>query len=202
MNTHRFRAAHQVRSHGQNQRGFVLVAGLLFLVVITMLGVTMFRSTGLQERIAGNTRDKQRAFEAAQSALQLGEFWVDNNADTGGIDCSALTTPLDVTDPADALRICAVPLTDAEAFDLANNKARINYKPSGMNVSSGGGVVASGDINYQAPPSLYIAYMGYGSEGQLYQVTAAGLGGNASTMSVVRSTYVKPSPAVVDLSGK
>ena len=57
-------------------RGYTLVVGLLLLVVLTLFAIGMFRSFGLQEKIAANTRDKQRALEAAQSALQYGEWWL------------------------------------------------------------------------------------------------------------------------------
>src|SRR5205807_8509264 len=41
------------------QRGMVLVTALLLLVVVTLLAVGMFRSFGLDEKIAGNVREKQ-----------------------------------------------------------------------------------------------------------------------------------------------
>src|SRR4051812_18960272 len=57
------------RAPQARQSGFILVTGLLFLVVLTLLGLAMFRSSGLMDRITANTRDKQRSFEASQSAL-------------------------------------------------------------------------------------------------------------------------------------
>jgi type IV pilus assembly protein PilX len=53
--------------HPGSQRGMALVAALLLLVVITILGIGMFRSFGIQERLAGNTRDKQRALHTAEA---------------------------------------------------------------------------------------------------------------------------------------
>ena len=49
--------------HRSRQRGMVLITSLLLLVVVTILAIGMFRSIGLQEQIAGNVRDKQRAAE-------------------------------------------------------------------------------------------------------------------------------------------
>jgi len=40
------------------QRGMVLITALLLLIVVTILAVGMFRSFGLDEKIAGNTREK------------------------------------------------------------------------------------------------------------------------------------------------
>ncbi len=50
-----------------SQRGMTLIAAMLLLLVITILGVGMFHSFGIQERIAGNTREKHRALHSAET---------------------------------------------------------------------------------------------------------------------------------------
>jgi type IV pilus assembly protein PilX len=55
------------------QRGMVLVTALLLLIVVTILAVGMFRSFGLDERMAGNVREKNRALNTAESAEQAAE---------------------------------------------------------------------------------------------------------------------------------
>ena len=77
-------------SYRRPQRGFILVMGMMFMLMCTLLGLAMFRSFGLQERVAGNTRDKQRAFEAAQTTLQYGEWWLRSGADTTPVAIAAL----------------------------------------------------------------------------------------------------------------
>ena len=42
---------------GQRQGGAILIVTLLFLVILTMLGVTAMTGTTMEERMAGNTRD-------------------------------------------------------------------------------------------------------------------------------------------------
>ena len=54
----------------QCQRGAVLVVGLIFLALLTLIGVTAFSVATQEERMAGNTRDRLRAFEAAEAALR------------------------------------------------------------------------------------------------------------------------------------
>jgi len=54
--------------------------------------VSMFRSLGLEERITGNTREKQHAFFAAQSALQSAENWLSSGNAGQGTACS-MTSP-------------------------------------------------------------------------------------------------------------
>ena len=67
-----------------------LVTSLLLLVIITILALSMFRSFGTQEKIAGNLREKERALHAAVSAQQYAEWWLlqGNNTAAGAIACT------------------------------------------------------------------------------------------------------------------
>ncbi len=72
------------------ESGMALITGLLMLMVVTIIGLSMFRSYGMQEKIAGNTREKDRALNAAISAQQLAENWlVSGTAPTVGGVCTA-----------------------------------------------------------------------------------------------------------------
>ena len=55
------------------QKGVVLVIGLVFLLIMTIIGVSAIRSTTLDEKIAGNARDRSLAFQAAEAALRDAE---------------------------------------------------------------------------------------------------------------------------------
>lgn len=55
------------------QRGASLMVSLVFLVIIAMLGVTAANVTTLQERMAGHTRDRDLALQAAETALRDAE---------------------------------------------------------------------------------------------------------------------------------
>jgi type IV pilus assembly protein PilX len=52
------------------QRGFALFAALLFLIVLTVLAVTVLRSSTVGERIAGNDLDRARAYQAAEATIR------------------------------------------------------------------------------------------------------------------------------------
>jgi len=64
------RIAQHLAGGGRRQRGAVLVVGLVFLLLMTLIGVTAFSVATQEERMAGNTRDQLRAFEAAEAALR------------------------------------------------------------------------------------------------------------------------------------
>ncbi len=58
------------------QNGAVLVFCLVFLLVLTMMGVASMESSVLEERMAGNLQDYNAAFQAAEASLQVGENWL------------------------------------------------------------------------------------------------------------------------------
>ena len=71
----RSRQIHQkpLRLGAKRQSGAVLVIGLIILVVLTLLGVQGMRTNVAQERMAANMRERNVAFQAAESALRVGE---------------------------------------------------------------------------------------------------------------------------------
>lgn len=58
------------------QRGAALIMAMVFLLLLTILGVTAMSTTSLEEKMAGNVRDKDVAFQAAEAALITGENWI------------------------------------------------------------------------------------------------------------------------------
>lgn len=63
----------------KKQHGSVLVISLLILVVLTMIGVSSMTSSSLQERMSGNFRDREIAFQAAEMALAFAEDFAKNS---------------------------------------------------------------------------------------------------------------------------
>ncbi|MBE7526571.1 MAG: hypothetical protein HS120_02820 [Burkholderiales bacterium] len=59
------------------QRGAVLITGLIFLVILMLIGTTAMQGTLLEERMAGNLRDETLAFQAAEAALRSGEQFLE-----------------------------------------------------------------------------------------------------------------------------
>jgi len=58
------------------QRGGALITALSILLVLTVLGVSAMSTSALQERMAGNARDAEIAFEAAEAALRAAEKYL------------------------------------------------------------------------------------------------------------------------------
>jgi len=64
------------------QTGSALIVALTILLVLTVLGVSSMRTTSLEDKMAGNARDAQTAFEAAEFALGQAELDLANNVVT------------------------------------------------------------------------------------------------------------------------
>jgi len=55
------------------QRGVSLLVAMIFLIVLSLLGIVSIRGVVMQERMAGNAQDWDLAFQAAEAALRDGE---------------------------------------------------------------------------------------------------------------------------------
>ena len=67
------------------QRGVALITGLIFLVVLTLLGITAARMSSLEERMSGNMRDRSLAMQAAEMTLRDAELDIRNSGRVSGI---------------------------------------------------------------------------------------------------------------------
>ena len=191
------------RGVGRIQSGMVLVSSLLLLIVVTIIALSMFRSFGIQEKIAGNMREKQRALSAAISAQEFAENWLMNNATQAPVDCTANAVVLNgnvgqgqICTTASALKT-VVPNGDVTTvpWTIAGAPVGVTVLPSGMSVSTTTSVSAANLANptYYGTPTFYISDMGASADpnipGEIYQIDAYGYGGAAGTVAVVESTY-------------
>lgn len=72
----------------QKQRGVALFVGLMFLLILTMLGLSASQGSIMQERMAGNVADANLAFQRAEGTLRLAEQKVIRYIEggSGGLD--------------------------------------------------------------------------------------------------------------------
>lgn len=64
---------HIKRTMPRHQKGALLIVALIMVLLMTIVGMAAIRGTGLQESMAGNVRERNIAFQAAESALRSGE---------------------------------------------------------------------------------------------------------------------------------
>ena len=58
------------RAPAERQRGAALIIGLLLLLILTLLAVAGMNTATLELQMAGNEQYQQRAFEAAETAIE------------------------------------------------------------------------------------------------------------------------------------
>lgn len=84
---------HYIMTCKLHQRGAVLIVSLIFLLVMTLVGVTAMQGTNMQERMSSNMQDRNVAFQAAEAALRLGEEWLQRNESKENITTARLSNP-------------------------------------------------------------------------------------------------------------
>lgn len=55
----------------KNQKGAVLAISLIILLLMTIIGVSAMQGTTLQEKMAGNLRDYNLAFQAGKPLCEM-----------------------------------------------------------------------------------------------------------------------------------
>lgn len=97
----------------RRSRGAALIVGLVFLLILTMLGITAIQTSTLEERMAGNARDVATALQAAEIALRAAEALAAAGSlpSTGGYDTTANSPAPDPADPANWTTSNAAQLT-------------------------------------------------------------------------------------------
>lgn len=167
------------------QRGMALITGLLLLLVMTIIAVSMFHGFGSEEQVAGNTREKQRAVNSAESAEQYAEWWLINGTIPPDSTCNAIVS-------SDTGQICSNALTD---YSHVPWTAGVSYTPFSQQETVTGATGTPSQGSYYGAPIYYITDMGpatdaAGDSGTLYQVDAYGYGGTSNAVAEVESTYL------------
>jgi len=158
------------------QDGMVLITGLIFMVVLTLIVDASMRTTLLEERMAGNARDTDLAFQAAEAALRAGEE-VLNSA---SLEEFTSTSPayLSVDTRMDTYwRDTHDWSADAEA--VTGTITGVSAAPRFV-IEELRPIPAAGNESETFKPLL---------DSSIFKVTARGVGGNPSTVVVLQSTY-------------
>lgn len=160
--------------------GSALIVSLLILIILSLLGLTAVRTTTLEEKMAGNLRDNDLAFQAAESALRDAEAFVDSvvstNAfnDTGGLYSSGTADP-------DYLAAATWGAANSVAYSGSltgvATQPRYIIKYLGVVSTSGGALNIGGYGNQQA------------GDLHSFRISVRGTGGRDTTQVVLQEYY-------------
>lgn len=70
------------------QRGVVLIVSLIMLLVVTLLAVSSMQGTVLEEKMAGNSKDRNLAFQTTESAVREAETYIESIVSMGSFNGS------------------------------------------------------------------------------------------------------------------
>lgn len=84
------------------QQGVALITGLIFMVVLTLIVLASMRGSILEEKMAGNSRCQNLAFQAAEAGLRAGQQALNSPVDpatgAGYFDIGVVPTGVASTD--------------------------------------------------------------------------------------------------------
>ena len=94
------------------QRGAALFVSLIFLILITLLGVAGVQTVSLEEKMAGNSYDRNLAFQAAEAGLREAEKYVEDNKPISTYVDADNTCPNNAINNCNNNGICPLPDKD------------------------------------------------------------------------------------------
>ena len=164
------------------QHGTALVMTLVILLLLTMLGITAINTSTLEERMAGNTKDQNLSFQAAETALRAAETWV------------ASTTTAAALNTNNAIGIYAPSTTGTDVWDSIDwLGANVMTYPNTPTATGTGGL---SDVDTQPKYIIEKVNTEALSPGTriTVRITARGTGASDTTVSMVQSTYTVTYP--------
>jgi type IV pilus assembly protein PilX len=170
-------------SNRSRQQGAILVVSLILLLVMTILAITVSQMSRMQERMAGNARDSDMSFQAAEAGLRAAENFLSIQT-SQPIPCSATKCVVFQQDvlPADLRAQDQISFWNARATDYgtaAIEMTEVTQDPQ----------YVVEEIGF-VPDSLTVG-KGTPSGRMFYKNTAHGVGGTASALTVVEGTYTR-----------
>lgn len=152
------------------QDGMALIVSLVFLLLLTLVGISSMQNATLQEKMAGSVKFRNESFQAAEAALRVGE---------GTVSATGYTLTRCASSPTDAK---CLPPTDSDQRTTAgtgNNEFKWIATANGL----------YGVQNIFTTPLVVVNTPCSASSATLYRITAIGFSG--PSRSVLESIYAK-----------
>jgi len=177
------------------QRGAIMITALMILLLMTVFGISTMDTNILEEKMAGNMRDRNTAFQSAESALRAAEAWLAAQAnlpDIRDVTDSSDTSPLWDLNTADPDSSNNIPWWEESARSVES------WWSANAVVLSGSNKVAGLDDSHQPSylieklrpltGSLEAAQSLEGADTFLL-VTARGVGRSNTTVVILQTVY-------------
>jgi type IV pilus assembly protein PilX len=167
------------------QQGLALVISLIMLLLMTLLAVNSMQTTVLEEKMAGNYKNRNMAFQSAEAGLRAGEDYLRDTAALPVFDGAApgLYQPTSSGSPRwspsvvnwnDPLKVRAY----IGSLDVSGTTQLLDELPNFI-IEEMQPVLSEG-------ASLEV---GTAIENRYYRVTSQAVGGTASSVVMLQTTY-------------
>ena len=160
-------------SSRKRENGAVLAVSLIMLLLLTLIGITGTQVTGLEEKMTGNMRERNVAFQSAETALRAGETFLTQAAlpsftvnGTNGLYAETSVPP-----------------------SQNSNWASFNVKTYNATILSNAASAPLYVIQRLKNIGTSSLDAGNYNENELYRVTSRGVGGTNSSVVVLQSVY-------------
>jgi len=157
------------------QTGAALIVGLIVLTTLTLLGLSGMRTAQVEERMAGNFRDRSLAFQGAEAALRDAEAYL-KAADLPPFDGSVPELIGQLAGPGSAAYW--------SKYDWANNSRQAGTTQAGLDEPP------RYVIEALAAPLAADESRKFGPlpEPDLFRVTSRSTGGSGTALVILQST--------------
>jgi type IV pilus assembly protein PilX len=180
----------------RRQSGFSLITILMMMVVLVSLALAGMNSSLVQERMAGNARDRNIALQAAEAALRDAEADIEANLSASSAFVSVCTAGLCLPPSMTSASPTSQPLWQTIDWGASAGKSRAYGSVTGATALPG----VHSQPRYivemlppLAPSSGTSASLASRVDDtpQAFRITARGTGVRASTVVILQSTYIK-----------
>lgn len=175
------------------ERGTALIMALAFLLLLTIIGISALGTSTLEEKMAGNTRDRNLAFQAAESALLLAESWLAANG--SGLVVNTATYTQGLYKPnicPGAATVSTTPVWDCVTWTSTANLVVFPNTPTGGTLGAqvqGVSTQPKYIIEQFNPTPAPAGSPGGTPQTCTYRITARGTGGSNFSVAMLQSMY-------------
>ena len=205
------RATIEMRYAGRNQQGAVLVVALMFLIILTLLGLAAMTSTTLEEKMAGNSRDYNIALQSAEAALRDAEADLRGTGVAAGRTLSVSSFPVDLIGTAtpsgcasgggSAAGLCVIVNETTQLY----NTGTVDWTTSSTSSARYGQFTGSSSITSVANQPRYVMELMQFTDGKnkdrvsgtsgsvdyfYIRITARGWGANTQTQVTLQEVFI------------
>lgn len=167
------------------QQGLALVVSLILLLVMTLLAINSMKTTVLEEKMAGNYKDYNMAFQSAEAGLRAGEQYL---RDTAALPLFDGTT-LGLYQPTNSgqSRWNVVDWSQTSQVRAYGNVAGL--------IPSGGDQLLAAEPYYLIEEMLPVVSVvgsvetGVALENRYYRITSRAVGGTTDSIVTLQSVY-------------